>query len=100
MKTKVLKFDKPKTEWVETYQELTILNETTGHEDLWHNHYPFKKWLTNKYFPEVDMDKNEFPENIDLCDQEVIQEWIDETNQDFKLISMPNQRGFYFCKDE
>lgn len=100
MKTKVLKFDKPKTEWVETYQELTILNETTGHEDLWHNHYPFKKWLTNKYFPEVDMDKNEFPENIDLCDQEVIQEWIDETNQDFKLVSMPDQKGFYFCEDE
>ena len=100
MKTKVLKFDKPKTEWVETYQELTILNETTGHEDLWHNHYPFKKWLTNKYFPEVDMDKNEFPENIDLCDQEVIQEWIDETNQDFKLVSMPDQKGFYFCEDQ
>ena len=100
MKTKVLKFDKPKTEWVETYQELTILNETTGHEDLWHNHYPFKKWLTNKYFPEVDMDKNEFPENIDLCDQEVIQEWIDETNQDFKLVSMTDQKGFYFCEDE
>ena len=100
MKTKVLKFDKPKTEWVETYQELTILNETTGHEDLWHNHYPFKKWLTNKYFPEVDMDKNEFPENIDLCDQEVIEEWIDETNQDFKLVSMPDQKGFYFCEDE
>ena len=36
MKTKILlkKFDKPKTEWVETYQELTILNETTGREDL------------------------------------------------------------------
>jgi len=100
MKTKILKFDKPKTEWVETYQELTILNETSGHEDLWHNHYPFKKWLTNKYFPEVDMDKNEFPENIDLCDQEVIQEWIDETNQDFKLVSMPDQKGFYFCEDE
>ena len=42
------------------------------------------------------MDKNEFPENIDLCDQEVIQEWINETNQDFKLVSMPDQRGFYF----
>ena len=76
------------------------MNETTGHEDLWHNHYPFKKWLTNKYFPEVDMDKNEFPENIDLCDQEVIQEWIDETNQDFKLVSMPDQKGFYFCEDQ
>ena len=100
MKTKVLQLDKPKKKWVETYQQLTILNETTGHEDLWHNHYPFKKWLTNKYFPEVDMDKNEFPENIDLCDQEVIQEWIDETNQDFKLVSMPDQKGFYFCDDE
>ena len=100
MKTKILQLDKPKTEWVETYQELTILNKTTGHEDLWHNHYPFKKWLTNKYFPDVDMDKNEFPENVDLCDQEVIQEWIDETNQDFKLVSMPDQKGFYFCKDE
>ncbi len=23
-------------------------------------------------------------------------EWIDETKQPFKLISMPDQRGFYF----
>ena len=64
MKTKVLKFDKPKTEWVETYQELTILNETTGHEDLWHNHYPFKKWLTYKYFPEGKFVLNSFTKNF------------------------------------
>ena len=50
MKTKVLKLDKPKREWVETYQELNILNQTTGHVDLWHEHYPFKKWITHKYF--------------------------------------------------
>ena len=42
MKTKVLKLDKPKREWVETYQELNILNQTSGHVDLWHEHYPFK----------------------------------------------------------
>lgn len=95
MKTKVLKLDKPKREWVETYQELDILAEISGHEDLWHKHYPFKKWITHKYFPEVDMDKDDFPE-MDFCDQEIIQEWIDETKQSFKLISMPDQRGFYF----
>ena len=59
----------------------------------------FKKWITHKYFPEVDMDKDEFPD-MDFCDQEIIQEWIDETNQDFKLVSMPDQKGFYFCEDE
>ena len=99
MKTKVLQLDKPKREWVETYQELNILATITGHIDLWHNHYPFKKWVTLKYFPEVDMDKDEFPD-MDFCDQEIIQEWIDETNQDFKLVSMPDQKGFYFCEDE
>ena len=99
MKTKVLQLDKPKREWVETYQELDILAEINGHEDLWHKHYPFKKWITHKYFPEVDMDKDEFPD-MDFCDQEIIQEWIDETKQSFKLISMPDQKGFYFCEDE
>ena len=99
MKTKVLQLDKPKREWVETYQQLDILATITGHEDLWHKHYPFKKWITHKYFPEVDMDKDDFPD-MDFCDQEIIQEWIDETNQDFILISMPDQKGFYFCEDE
>ena len=41
MKTKVLQLDKPKREWVETYQELNILATITGHVDLWHEHYPF-----------------------------------------------------------
>ena len=99
MKTKVLQLDKPKKEWVETYQQLNILAEISGHEDLWHKHYPFKKWIAHKYFPEVDMDKDEFPD-MDFCDEEIIQEWIDETNQDFKLVSMPDQKGFYFCEDE
>tara|TARA_R100000234_G_C4947064_1_gene155615 strand:- start:319 stop:621 length:303 start_codon:yes stop_codon:yes gene_type:complete len=94
-KTRVLKLDKPKKEWVETYQELNILATINGHEDLWHKHFPFKKWLTNKYFPEVDMDKDEFPD-MDFCDQEIIQEWIDETKQKYKLMSMTEQRGFYF----
>ena len=99
MKTKVLKLDKPKTEWVETYQQLNILATITGHVDLWHKHYPFKKWITHKYFPEVDMDNDDFPD-MDFCDQEIIQEWIYETDQDFILVSMPNQKGFYFCEDE
>ena len=95
MKTKVLQLNKPKIEWVETYQQLDILAEISGHEDLWHKHYPFKKWITHKYFPEIDMDKDEFPD-MDFCDEEIIQEWIDETKQPFKLMSMPDQRGFYF----
>jgi len=94
-KTKVLKLNKPKKEWVETYQELNILATINGHIDLWNEHYPFKKWLTHKYFPEVDMDHDEFPD-MDFCDEEIIQEWINETHQQFKLMSMPDQRGFYF----
>ena len=41
------------------------------------------------------MDKDEFPD-MDFCDEEIIQEWIDETKQEFKLMSMTEQRGFYF----
>ena len=103
-KTRVLKLDKPKKEWVETYQELNILAKICGHIDLWYEHYPFKKWVTHKYFPEVDMDNDDFPEGIfgedDFCDQELIQEWIDETHQPFKLMSMPDQKGFYFYVSE
>ncbi len=94
-KTKVLKLNKPKKQYVETYQELNILVTINGHIDLWYEHYPFKKWLTHKYFPEVDMDHDEFPD-MDFCDEEIIQEWIDDTHQPFKLMSMPDQRGFYF----
>jgi len=94
-KTKVLKLDKPKKQYVEIYQELNILATINGHVDLWHEHYPFKKWITHKYFPEVDMDHDDFPD-MDFCDEEIIQEWIDDTNQPFKLISMPDQGGFYF----
>ena len=94
-KTKVLKLNKPKKQYVETYQELNILATINGYVDLWHEHYPFKKWVTHKYFPEVDMDHDEFPD-MDFCDEEIIQEWIDETHQPFKLMSMPDQRGFYF----
>ena len=74
-KTRVLKLDKPKKEWVKTYQELNILAKISGHIDLWYEHYPFKKWITHKYFPEVDMDHDDFPD-IDFCDEEIIQEWI------------------------
>ena len=100
MKTKVLQLDNPKTEWVESYQQLDILATLTGHDDLWDKHYPFKKWITHKSFPEVDMDNDDFPDGIfgedNFCDQELIQEWIDDTHQPFKLMSMPDQRGFYF----
>ena len=103
-KTRVLKLDKPKKQWVETYQELNILAKICGHIDLWYEHYPFKKWVTHKYFPEVDMDNDDFPEGIfgedDFCDEELIQEWIDETHQPFKLMSMPDQKGFYFYVSE
>ena len=99
-----VKLDKPKKQWVETYQELNILAKICGHIDLWYEHYPFKKWVTHKYFPEVDMDNDDFPEGIfgedDFCDQELIQEWIDETHQPFKLMSMPDQKGFYFYVSE
>ena len=44
------------------------------------------------------MDKNEFPENIDLYDQEVIPEWIDETNQDFKLVPYQIKKVFIFVR--
>ena len=102
--TNLKDLDKPKKEWVETYQELNILAKICGHIDLWYEHYPFKKWVTHKYFPEVDMDNDDFPEGIfgedDFCDQELIQEWIDETHQPFKLMSMPDQKGFYFYVSE
>ena len=112
-KIKVLKLNKPKKQYVETYQELNILATINGYVDLWHEHYPFKKWLTHKYFKEVDIndsenneldidqdnsecpDYDDFPD-MDFCDEEIIQEWIDETHQPFKLMSMPDQRGFYF----
>jgi len=106
-KTKVLKLDKPKKQYVETYQELNILATINGYVDLWYEHYPFQKWVVDKYFEEVDINDSENNEldidqdnsecpDMDFCDEEIIQEWIDETKQPFKLMSIPDQRGFYF----
>ena len=106
-KKKVLKLDKPKKQYVETYQELNILATINGYVDLWYKHYPFQKWVVDKYFEENDSENNELDVDIidrdnsecpdmDFCDEEIIQEWIDYTNQPFKLISMPDQGGFYF----